>query len=162
MPKPMPRLLPLATLALLLAVCLETKPSYGQTTPVISTQTDVIASQTYKTVESIQDESSMTKHLTDEQLKTLDTDMDSPYMLVRLQTLVALRHADPKHTQAALAIARRGFSSRDGMTHTYALTTFDRLNASDIVPVAKSALSDRSHFVTDEAHRILTKRGVAN
>jgi len=163
MSKSMSRVFILAAATLLLAgVCLKTVMSHAQTAPVISTQRDVIASQIYKTVANIQDESSKTKHLTDEQLSTLNADLDSPYMLVRLQALIALRHADPQHTQAALAMARRSFNSEDGMTRTYALTTIDSLNASDIVPVAKSMLSDRSHFVTEEAHRILKKHGADN
>ena len=46
------------------------------------------------------------------------------------------------------------------MTQTYALTTLDRLDAPDIVTVAKGMLSGRSPYASAEARRILKKRGV--
>ncbi len=158
MSKSMMRILTLASVALLLVFGLKTLISHAQAAP--TSQKDVLSSQEYKTVEGIQDESSKTKQLTDEQLATLASDIHSQSMLVRLQTLVALRHAAPKQAQAALAVARKGFASPDGMTRSYALTTLDSLDAPDTVLVAKSLLTDRSRYVTAEAHQILTKRGV--
>ena len=112
------------------------------------------ALEAYKTAERIQIESFDTKRLTNADLTTLDTYVNNPNMLVRLEVMVALRHAEPEHARAAAAIARKGLTSQDSMTRLYALTTLDRLNASDVVSVAKMLLAQHNQYVTPEARKI--------
>jgi len=117
------------------------------------------ALEAYKTADRIQIESSDTKRLTDAEIATLDSYVNNPNMPVRLEVMVALRHAEPEHAKAAAAIARKGLTSQDSMTRLYALTTLDRLNAPDVVSVAKRMLSQRNQYVTPEAQKILKRRG---
>lgn len=146
-----------AMVVLMVVAGFETFASHAQVAPAKVSAPNT--AEAYKTVENIQDTSSQTRELTDKQLATLDTYVGDQDIRVRLQVMVALRHASPKQAQAAMVIARKGFSSRDSMTRTYALTTLDHLNAPDIVPLAKSMLLDHSSFVTTEAHRILKVHG---
>ncbi len=120
------------------------------------------ALEAYKTADRIQIETSQTKRLTDAEIATLDSYVNNPNMMVRLEVMVALRHAQPKQADAAAAVARKGLTYQDSMTQLYALTTLDRLNAPDIVSVAKTMLSTRNRYVAPEAQKILKRRGVDN
>jgi len=118
------------------------------------------ALEAYKTADRIQIESSQTKRLTDAEIATLDSYVNNPNMMVRLEVMVALRHAQPKQANAAAAVARKGLTYQDSMTQLYALTTLDRLNAPDVVSVAKTMLATRNRYVAPEAQKILKRRGV--
>ncbi len=117
--------------------------------------------EAYKAVSKIQVESFDKKRLTGAQMATLNADVDSPEILVRITALAALRHAAPGQVQEATTIARKGLFSVDSMTRLYALSTLDKLNAPDIVPTAKRMLADSSRYVRPEAHDILKRRGQA-
>lgn len=132
------------------------KPAVAK--PNVSTN-PVFKTEAFKTVDDIQIASYKAKTLTDDQLKTLNAYVDNRSIMIRLMVMAALLNAGPKQAQAASVIARRGFDSEDSMTRTYALAALDHLNAPDILPVAKSMLADPSHYVTQEAHRILKRRG---
>lgn len=112
-----------------------------------------------KNVKSILEEAAEKKQLTDEQITTLSGYVDSPNNVVRLEAIAALRDAGSQHTQAAIAVARKGLKSVDSITRLYTLTTLDKLNAPDIVSIAKRMSNDRSQYVRPEAERILKKRG---
>lgn len=112
-----------------------------------------------KNVKSILEEAAEKKQLTDEQITTLSGYVDSPNNVVRLEAIAALRDAGSQHTQAAIAVARKGLKSMDSMTRLYTLTTLDKLDAPDIVSIAKRMSNDRSQYVRPEAERILKKRG---
>ena len=74
------------------------------------------ALEAYKTADRIQIESSQTKRLTDAEIATLDSYVNNPNMMVRLEVMVALRHAQPKQANAAAAVARKGLTYQDSMT----------------------------------------------
>lgn len=151
-----------AAVALIATVCSKTYGDHQSGTKGMAkywSQATPDVRKAHETAKAILEESGKKHQLTDGQIATLDKYVDSPVMLLRLEVLIALGNADPKHAQAASAVARKGFASKDAMTRLYALSTLDRLNAPDIVPVAKSMLSDPSHYVTPEAHKILKRRG---
>ena len=117
------------------------------------------ARNAHKVVVSILDEAADKKQLTDEQITTLSKYVDTPNNTTRLEAIAALRDAGPQHAQAAIAVARKGLKSMDSITRLYTLTTLDKLNAPDIVSIAKRMSNDRSQYVRPEAERILKKRG---
>jgi hypothetical protein len=115
--------------------------------------------EAYNITISIEHDSLKNKVLTSEQVATLVPDVVSPNMFVRLMALAALRNAGTQQATAAEAAARHGLIFPDSVTRTDALTTLDHLNAPDVTVIARQMLSDPSHYVTDEAHKILDKRG---
>lgn len=116
-------------------------------------------SDTSKTISAILIASSKSKHLTTEQLSFLSNHVNDVNNIVRLKVLAALTFASPEQRPSAIAIARQGLKSTDSATRLWALTTLDKLNPPDIVPIAKRMANDRSQYVRPEAERILKKRG---
>lgn len=113
----------------------------------------------FRITSDIQAKSSQSKQLSLAQINILNTHVTDPNMLVRVMVMSALMNAGPAHASAATAVARKGLVAIDGVTRLWALRDLDRLNAPDIIPVAKNMLTDHSHSVVDEARTILRKRG---
>ncbi len=149
----------LIVIAYMITGCSKTRAQHQDALVHYGAEPKATSSEAYKTVSNIQVESSAKNQLTAAQLATLNKYVDSQNMLVRLQVLVALRHASSAQAYAASDVARKGLASTDSMTRMYALDTLDHLNVPDIVPTAKQMLTDRSRYVTTKAHEILKKRG---